>query len=89
MSDLVHVVQDVAQLVPERLAALDQVGGGLEQVLVGDDLASGREQQRRHRLVAAHPALRHVLLADAQRLVRQFLLDDVGGASRSTSATIS
>ena len=48
-------------------------------MLIGDHLASGREHQRRHRLVAAHPVLCDVLTANAQRLLGQFLLVDLGG----------
>ena len=52
---------------------------GCEQVLVGDHLPRGGEQQRRHRLVAAHPVLRDVLTTDAERQLGQVLLVDLGG----------
>src|SRR5690606_36551028 len=61
--DLVHVLEDAAQLVAEGLAPLMEVGGGLEQMLVGRHLPGGGEQQRRHRLVALHPPLGDVLPA--------------------------
>ena len=43
-----------AQLVQERSAPVAEVGRRLEQLLVGGHLPRGGEQQRRHRLVAAH-----------------------------------
>ena len=54
-------------------------GRGLQQMLVGGHLTGGREQQRRHRLGAAHPVLRDVLVADPERHFRQLLLADLGG----------
>ena len=61
--DLVHVAEDRAQFVQERDSSLVQVGRGFQQVLVGGHLSRGGEQQRRHRLVAAHPALGDILAA--------------------------
>ena len=68
-----------AQFTPETPHAARQVGRGFQQVLVGGDLSCGGEQQRGHRLVAAHPVLRDVLAADAQRPLGELLLADLGG----------
>src|SRR3954452_2305859 len=76
--DLVHVAEDAAEFVAERSAPLAEIGGRFEQMLIANHLARGREEQRRHGLVAAHLVLRDVLPADAQRFLRQVLLADLG-----------
>src|SRR5579875_2403211 len=64
--DMVEVTQDIAEFLPERIAACGQVRTGLDQVLVGGDLARGGKQQRGHRLAAADSSLGHVLAPHAK-----------------------
>ena len=60
-------MQDALQFTAERDSSFGQIRRGLEQVLIGNDLAGGVEQQRRDRLAAAHASLSDELFADAQR----------------------
>ena len=61
------------------IAPLVKVGRGCQQILVGDHLTRRGEQQRGHRLIAAHPVLRAVLMTEAKRPVGQVFLIDLGG----------
>src|SRR5260370_32749110 len=68
--DLVHIAEDRPQLGEIRAATIGQVGGRLQQVLVGGDLPRSSKQQRRYCLVAADPVLRDVLTPDPQSQLR-------------------
>src|ERR1700722_11020121 len=54
LCDVVEILQNRSQFAAKRDPAFDQVRRGLQQALVGDNLACGREQQRGYRLAAAH-----------------------------------
>jgi len=63
----------------ERRPAGVEVRRRLEQPLVRRDLTGRGEQQRGHRLGAAHPVLCHVLPAQAHGPLGQVLLVDLRG----------
>src|ERR1700757_1296670 len=76
--DVIEISDNVPQFSPEGDPPFGEVFGGRDQILVDDNLVRGGEQQRRYRFAATDPGLCHVLPADPERQLGQFLLTDIG-----------